>query len=152
MCLFTRLGEACTAEKDITCYKVVYPGDRWKLPANVFKSVVMDFQYKVGETYDEPEFRSTSALDVNTCSRLVFKGFHSYRKLSEATLWAMKWTIILKCVIPAGSRYFYDPDKTQYCSDKLRIVAWRQPFTRPRRWSTEQRTDKDAIKAFNMYN
>ena len=152
MCLFTHLGEACIADKDITCYKLVYPGDRWNMPVNVFKGIVMDFLYKVGETYDEPEFRSTPVFDKRGTGGDVYKGFHSYRTLGEAVSWAVKWTIILKCVIPAGSRYFYDPNKTQYCSDKLRVVAWRQPFMKPRTWSTEQRTDADAVRAYNMYN
>lgn len=152
MCLFTRLGEARTADKDITCYKVVHPGDRWKMPSNVFKSVVMDFQYKLGVTYEEPKFKTTPVFDENSAGGFVYKGFHSYRKLSVATYWTSKWNVILKCVIPAGSKYYYDPDKNQYCSNKLKVIAWRQPFMKPRVWSTEQRTDADAVRAYNKCN
>ena len=147
MCLFTHLGEARTANKDITCYKIVYPGDSQETPSDVFKSLMMKFHYKIGVTYEEPEFNVTSEepdFEIDDKKgREVHKGFHSYRKLSEAAYWVSGRHAILKCVIPAGSKYYYDPNKNYYCSNKLKIVAWRQPFMKPRAWSMEQYTNAD---------
>lgn len=151
MCLFTHLGEARTANKDITCYKIVYPGDGQETSSDIFRSMMMKFHYKIGVTYEEPDFKVTPeepdfkvtwVTDKN--ARLVHKGFHSYRKLSEAAYWVSRWQAILKCVIPAGSKYYYDPNKIYYCSNKLKIVAWRQPFMKPHVWSTEQCINADA--------
>ena len=148
MCLFTHLGEARTANKDITCYKIVYPGDSQETASDVFRSLMMKFHYKLGMTYEEPEFNVTSEepeFEVTDKSgRVVHKGFHSYRKLSEAAYWVTRRQAILKCVIPAGSKYYYDPNKSYYCSNKLKIVAWRQSFMKPRVWSMEQCTNADA--------
>lgn len=148
MCLFTHLGEARTANKDITCYKIVYLGDSQETSSDVFISLTMKFHYKIGVTYEEPEFNVTSEkpdfVITGKNGRVVHKGFHSYRKLSEVAYWVTRKQAILKCVIPAGSKYYYDPNKIYYCSNKLKIVAWRQPFMKPHVWSTEQCTNADA--------
>lgn len=126
MCLATNQTEPLVAKKDITCYKVVYPA---KAGDGVFHSEFRNFEYSLGTRYAEKEFPGTVAVHA------VHKGFHSYRTIEVARIRESAPLVLLKCVIPKGSRYYESYTRDQYCSDTLIPVAWK-PLWKGK-WSAE---------------
>lgn len=145
MCLSTNSKRPKTANKPVTCYKVV-----WKMPWNTpavecghFLSEFTQFPYNLGVEYsiDDP-FPS-----VNTGEYLrIEKGFHSYARLMDAVdgCWEYRYTkslegslkgfygqVILRCEIPEGAHYWEgnkainDKGYKEYCSDRIKVTAWR---------------------------
>ena len=115
MCLKSLHQESVQADRDITCYKLVYPANM----DNKFRSQFQEFPYELGRTYQETCFRKVNL------SRHVYEGFHSYRTVREAVLHACPGIVLIKCVIPKGSLYYVSEYNDQYCSDTIRVVAWR---------------------------
>lgn len=156
MCLHSKQAYYATAAKDITCYKVVRAGylynmDHWKFPAMYFSN----FVYEVGKTYEEKKFKNRPERDPFMGARCVVnKGFHTYKYYKDARNNAYSWTVMLKCVIPAGARYFTGKDRDQYCSDQIRVVAWKmkstpwneEPHTGPRFTGPQPRLAKEKFK------
>lgn len=156
MCLYSRQAYYSTAAKDITCYKVVRAGylydmDHWKFPAMYYSK----FVYEVGKTYTEKKFKNRPERDLLLgVRRIVYHGFHTYKYHKDARNNAYSWTVMLKCVIPAGARYFTNEDRDQYCSDQIRVVAWKmkntpwneEPHTGPRFTGPRLRLTKEKLK------
>ncbi len=115
MCLYSKTTDSQTADRDITCYKLVYPENM----DHKFRSQFQEFPYELGRTYQEIYFRKVNL------TRHVYEGFHSYRTIKEAVSHSCLNMVMIKCVIPKGSRYYVSDDGDQYCSDKIRVVAWR---------------------------
>lgn len=125
MCLHTNQTKSLTAEKDITCYKVVNPANM----DGVFRSEFREFKYSLGVKYEEKDFSGTAY----SCT--VHKGFHSYRTIAVARFHASTPYVLIKCVIPKGSGYYESYSGDQYCSDTLIPVAWKP--MQSGKWSTE---------------
>lgn len=125
MCLHTEQLKPLTAEKDITCYKVVYAANT----DGVFRSEFREFKYSLGVKYVEEKFDKA----VQSCT--VRKGFHSYRTLDVARHCALPQCVLLRCLIPKGSMYYESRAGDQYCSDALISVAWKPLWGG--KWSTE---------------
>lgn len=115
MCLISSRHESACTDRDITCYKLVYPANM----DDKFRSQFQEFPYELGRAYQEEYFREVNA------TRHVYEGFHSYRTVKEATMHSCPGMVLIKCVIPKGSRYFVSEENDQYCSNKIRVVAWR---------------------------
>lgn len=115
MCLISSRHEAVRAARDITCYKLVYPENM----DHKFRSQFQEFPYELGRTYQEVWFRKVNL------TRHVYEGFHSYRTVKEAVSHSCPGMVMIKCVIPEGSWYYVSEENDQYCSDKIRPVAWR---------------------------
>lgn len=116
MCLISSYHEAVQADRDITCYKLVYPTST----DDKFRSQFQEFKYELGRAYQETYFRKVNL------SRHVYEGFHSYRTIKEAAMHSCPGVVMIKCVIPKGSWYYVSEDRDQYCSDKIIPVAWRE--------------------------
>ena len=116
MCLISSHSESVCADRDITCYKLVYPLNM----DHKFRSEFREFQYELGRTYLEVCFMRENL------TRRIYKGFHSYRTIDEAVSHARPDLVLLKCVIPKGSSYFVSEKNDQYCSSRIRPVAWRR--------------------------
>lgn len=125
MCLHSNQSKPFTAEKDITCYKIVNPANM----DGAFRSEFREFKYYLGDKYVEKDFPGT----VYSCT--VHKGFHSYRTIAVAQFHASTPYVLIKCVIPKGSRYYESYTKEEYCSDTLIPVAWKP--LRSGKWSTK---------------
>lgn len=115
MCLISSRHESVRAAGDITCYKLVYPANM----DNKFRSQFQEFKYELGRTYQETYFRKVNI------TRHVYEGFHSYRTIKEAVSHACPGMVMIKCVIPKDSWYYVSEEGDQYCSDTIRVVAWR---------------------------
>lgn len=151
MCLNSKDKECKVAKEAITCYKVVMKVKRDKMPALV--SVIYDFLYKIGESYEigkgeyfplkgHPYTKPTAGGKENGYSTTLNHGFHSYKRLKDARddcnydPRPLDWRrfigeVILKCEIPAGAHYWtgnlrwHDDKYAEYCSDQIRVVAWK---------------------------
>lgn len=109
-----------TAEKDITCYKLLKntyttteDNDR------VFKSLYRNFEYVMGRTYQckpelglefrlKPGYYNTHGYGVYE----VHEAFHSYKyketalyELSDYSIRSFMRFVAVKCTIPKGSKY-----------------------------------------------
>jgi hypothetical protein len=148
MCLNSKEKECKVAKEAITCYKVVMKVERDNMPALV--STIYDFLYKIGESYEIGKGESfplkghhyTAKGRKNEYFTKLNHGFHSYKRLKDAKgncnydPRPLDWRnflgeVILKCEIPAGARYWtgntrwYDDEYAEYCSDQIRVVAWK---------------------------
>lgn len=115
MCLISSHHEAVRADRDIACYKLVYPENM----DHKFRSQFQEFKYELGRTYQEDCFRRVNL------TRHIYEGFHSYRTIREAVSHSCPGMVLIKCVIPKGSLYYVSENRDQYCSDTIRVVAWR---------------------------
>lgn len=115
MCLCTNQIAPSVACKDITCYKVVNPANM----DGVFRSAFQEFKYSLRVKYVEKKFTGIVR------SHAVREGFHSYRTINVAQRYASAPYVLIKCVIPKGSRYYRSYSEEQYCSDTLIPVAWK---------------------------
>ena len=139
MCLNTYQQTESTAEKDITCYKVVHRPSVSVQPG-LFISIFQDFIYKVGKHYNASHFHSRNTIKYNSRSYSVYYGFHSYRTLEIARWWCASCDVIIKCVIPKGARYFESANTDEYCSNKIKVVAWKKRSGKS--WHTEEEINK----------
>lgn len=141
MCLYTSQKKSLIAKKDITCYKVVYLHEYEAL----FRSEFRFFEYRIGHTY---RLRMGVRQWVPNDAGYLYSGFHSFTTLKNALEYGGKCMVLLKCVIPKGARYYvggfvqgFRDDQytggvgTQYCSNQIRVVAWK-PMWRGK-WSAE---------------
>lgn len=115
MCLRSSSCQASYADRDITCYKLVYPENM----DHKFRSQFREFPYELGRTYHETRFEKVNP------SYCIYRGYHSYRTIDETVSHARPGMVMIKCVIPEGSWYYVSENRDQYCSDKIKPVAWR---------------------------
>jgi len=98
------------AENDIECYKLL--------------SLYENYKYKLGEL-NKSILGEGSDLSFNICS--VKEGFHSYSNLTEA-IWKLQLNnysgqecIMVKCIIPKDSEYYYSEKRHEYVSNQIII-------------------------------
>lgn len=152
MCLNSKDKEYKVAKEAITCYKVVMKVERDGMPALV--STIYDFLYKIGESYEinKSEYFPLKGRHFTKYGAdgkkesgyftTLYHGFHSYKRLQDAKdncaydSCPLHWRnflgeVMLKCEIPAGARYWIgnqrwsDDNYAEYCSDQIRVVAWK---------------------------
>ncbi len=117
-----------TAKDDIVCYKKVQASS-----LTVFYSSIIGYKYEKEKLYIESQFKTTRK-PFDFYGRHIEKGYHSWsnkcvvfdyliRQLSEIqnVLVYSGVTVFVKCIIPKGSRYWYNSKKEQYCSNQIII-------------------------------
>ena len=101
------------AETDIICYKVV----RKRSFTNEFYSIYEMFRYKLKEIYSRTSFGIVKTFYED----VIYEGFHSYSILDKAIdQYAGHHGCIIKCIIPEGTIYYYNPEDSEYVS--LQII------------------------------
>ena len=105
--------EVLKAENDVVCYKVVYSSPNYK--KNEFVSYWRSKEYVTGQTY-----KLSGTFRKHVGDRRIRKGFHSYKLLLEANKRKYYNTVVIECIIPAGSLYW--ENEKEYCSNSLKIV------------------------------
>ena len=107
---------AHNAFTDIVVYKMVYPH---KKDANKCISYVMGYEYTIGKENENIDIKTDGNryTDVDgTFFLMVREGYHSY---ASKDLQLCTGTVVAKCVIPAGSKYFIDSYKKEYVSSNI---------------------------------
>ena len=130
-----------TADKDITCWKVVY------LVNTYFKSVYFGKLYKIHKRYfiydDEIYVHKVFAYSFFTPTTRYYinKGFHSYnnkvfikeaglqrivmnenKKMWHDRFYGMSNLHVIKCIIPEGSIY-YENEDGELVSSSIKIIG-----------------------------
>jgi len=140
MCYYKKGGEIKKARVDITVYKIVKISDITKTG---FKSVYQGFRYKFGKTHKTKFHAQAESTYVNS----IYTGFHAYNPVPTYIhcsfgffkTRAKKWggsvsgftndsfhdSIIVECIIPKGTRYFYNG--TDCVAEAIRPVAFLLP-------------------------
>jgi hypothetical protein len=144
MCLYTNQTKPLVAEKDITCYKVVYKHSEF----STLHSEIRGFEYELGHTY-----RIRTGRFGPSENGRVHEGFHSFDTLKHALAYGGKSLVLMKCVIPKGSLYFEGKSMLnmylnkeegrigkQYCSNQLRVIAWKPMWHG--KWNTEPEPER----------
>ena len=104
------------AKKDITCYKILFKN--WVSIINCFRYI----QEKIYSDYN--------ALNVERgtfYARVINRGYHSYSSKEIAlnaykTMVPVYVRIVVKCIIPKGSYYYYNSKRHEYVSNKIKIT------------------------------
>lgn len=155
MCLNSKDKECKVAKETITCYKVVMKVERDGMPALVSTIYDFLYKigesYEIGEgeyfpLKGHPCTNFGAKGKEKGYSTTLNHGFHSYKRLKDAkdsctyncayAPLPLDWRnflgeVILKCEIPKGARYWtgnqrwYDDKYAEYCSDQIRVVAWK---------------------------
>lgn len=108
------------ADKDIPCWKIFTKS----LPGFV-NSLYEGFPYERGALYYENNMHKEKGFFYE--SDVIYIGLHSFSTLAKArVIYGISFTltrnkIIIRCVIPKGSKYYYNPDRREYVSDHLLI-------------------------------
>lgn len=110
MCFFIHKNhkEKKIANRDITCYKCLY---------NSFRSPYRGKLYKLNKLY-----KSSIYIDMTICmTPIITRGLHSYSCKRFAISRMDTWEILVKGIIPKGSKYYYNPDRHEYVSNQIII-------------------------------
>ena len=95
------------AEEDKTCYKYGL------IIGETLRSYHQGFYYKFNKTY--------SLKEKLTGSSAIYEGFHSITNKKQAIAESGK-EYVVKCIIPKGATYYYNPDLQEYVSNKIKIL------------------------------
>lgn len=78
------------------------------------------------------EMRFCAVIGEQEDSAFRYFGFHSYSTLKCASSWALSKDVILKCEIPVDSGYYTSITTEEYCSIRIRVIAWRKASEKKR--------------------
>ena len=113
MC-FTITTPEKIAKKDIVCWKFFERGK------TVLRSFYYNSIYRIGETYTTKRFTHCPYTDA------IEKGRHSYSSLRLAELSANRFsnmnTVMVKCVIPKSTKYYYNGKDQEYVSLAIKLI------------------------------
>jgi hypothetical protein len=112
------------ATKDIVCYKVFNKGAVSENKKSV-RSYWQNFKYDFGYEYWNTPLKTT---DNNY---KIEEGLHSYSTKRMAKYSGWSGTFILQCIIPKGSKYYYNHYKQEYVSDKIIIGDYNTDVINP---------------------
>lgn len=109
MCFYIHpdFKEVRVAKEKIECFKIL----RYNLRSPYYK-----FQYVLNKRY-----RLRKKLEVLYYGLCIEKGFHSYSKKSKARNRCLNHSVIVRCVIPRGAKYYYNPDLHEYVSTQIKL-------------------------------
>lgn len=102
------------AKTNIICYKVMYKSISLGID---YTSCIRLFDYKKHVVYYEELFHNTEN------KLLLYHGFHSIENKKSCSKYIHKYGLetIVKCIIPKGSKYYYNSSTKEYISDHIFI-------------------------------
>lgn len=125
MCLMTNMQRPYIAKEDITCYKVVYLVSSICENYPRFHSIYFNYNY----VFNGNEVK-TGDFPFKIQGWTVNNGFHSYSRIGYAeSVCKMDNNpnkVIIKCVIPKGASYYVSTGEGEYCSNRIKIVGWKE--------------------------
>jgi hypothetical protein len=116
-------SSARIAKRDMVCYKVFSKYSISKDKKRV-KSLYQSFKYDFGYEY----YQTTPIV---SSGNTIGEGLHSYSVKRKAKLIAT-WRaggVILPCVIPKGTRYYYNSIRKEYVSEAIIIGNYKDLLT-----------------------
>jgi hypothetical protein len=125
MCLVTNTPIPTILDKDLVVYKVLY-----KLGSRIY-SIYQDYRYDVGKIYHDEEIGMEPVYEEQILGYRVFEAYHACTTLERANAHCdigMKYHIY-KCIIPKGSKVFFDKEYDDIASDTI-IIKRRLLFNR----------------------
>ena len=106
--------KAKVAKRDIVCYKAGYKyrGGRVFMP--YFQ---MDYSYQLGKTQPKVKLMPVRLSNEDLA---IQAGYHSYSNKKELRGWKSDPIVVsVKCIIPKGTEYYYNPEDREYVSETL---------------------------------
>ncbi len=110
--------EVKIAKKDITCYKLLVkrnPSD-----IGIFISPYRNYEYNFNKKtlYKVNNFIKTYKTYDTISITDITKGLHSFSSIKglKDKHWLSTYNIAFKCIIPKGTKYYYNPDDKEYVS------------------------------------
>ena len=125
MCLVTNTPIPTILDKDLVVYKVLY-----KLGSRIY-SIYQDHRYDIGKIYHDEEIGMEPIDEDQRLGYCVYEAYHACTTLDRANEHldtGMKYRIY-KCIIPKGSKIFFDRDCDDIASDTI-IIKRRLLFNR----------------------
>ena len=114
--IHSRYPKPQVAKRDIVCYKSVFAEFNDNGEDLEYYSIHQSFVYETGTEYSlGKELKVRDGLSI-------YEGFHSFSNKKKLQHWNTDEYAHLKCIIPAGSTYYYNPNYKEYVSDRIRIV------------------------------
>ena len=105
------------AKRDIVCYKY---GRVTKAGNKFSPSCYTGFYYPFGEKVEQKGNRWPYIHTYRGFfPKRIEKGFHSYSNKKAIKGFTKRYYNIVKCIIPKGTEYFYDPKTKTYVSRAL---------------------------------
>lgn len=128
MCLVTNTSIPIILDKDLVVYKVLY-----KVGSRIY-SIYQDYRYNIGKIYYneelgiEPVYRKGQGIIIGYC---VHEAYHACTTLYGAKehRGKVREYRIYKCIIPKGSKVFFDRYCDEIASDTI-IIKRRLLFNR----------------------
>lgn len=126
MCLITNTTIPTILDKDLVVYKVLFKS------CNGICSIYQNYRYDIGKIYHDEEF----GIEPNRImgqiipdEYCIFEAYHAYTTLDRAKRFLDSVSCIYKCIIPKGSRVFFDKYCDEIASDTI-IIKRRLLFNR----------------------
>ena len=120
MCLVTNTPIPTILDKDLVVYKVLY-----KLGNRIY-SIYQDYRYDIGKIYHDEEIGIVPNIirgQKTPNGYCIYEAYHACTTLDRANEHLdteMKYHIY-KCIIPKGSKVFFDKDCDDIASDTIII-------------------------------
>lgn len=120
MCLVTNTSIPTILDKDLVVYKVLY-----KVGSRIY-SIYQDYRYDIGKIYYEEEI----GIEPNNImgqeipdGYFVYEAYHACTTLDRANdhVGKIRKYRIYKCIIPKGSKIFFDRNCDDIASDTIII-------------------------------
>lgn len=126
MCLVTNTPIPTILDKDLVVYKVLY-----KLGSRIY-SRYQDYRYNIGKIYHDEEIGIVPSEIIGQeipDEYCVYEAYHACTTLEGTKDHLIKGHRIYKCIIPKGSKVFFDKDCDEIASDTI-IIKRRLLFNR----------------------
>ena len=107
------------AEQDIICFKIGKKAES-NLDDQKFFSQYRSYVYRLGELQPKVELFLDRWIGHSILSVQI--GYHSYHPLNpsiRAEYVANSPYCLVRCIIPKGSQYYYNPSDREYVSDQI---------------------------------
>lgn len=128
MCLVTNTSIPTILDKDLVVYKVLY-----KLGNRIY-SIYQDYRYDIGKIYHDEEIGMEPSrilgqeIPNKYCVNEAYHACTTLDRANEHLDTGIKYRIY-KCIIPKGSKVFFDRDCDDIASDTI-IIKRRLWFNR----------------------
>ena len=112
--------EPLIADSDIVCYKegtLMHIDDGRPVFVSLFQGYIYRFQERQPELTLRPDRKG---------SRYISKGYHSYHprnSILQSFTHECSSRVLVKCIIPKGSMYYYTPYYQEYVSSCLIVLG-----------------------------